>query len=456
MRTLTMIVVLTISVCVVSVPSNAQSNHEVREIAKEAYIFAYPMLDNYKTLYQQTQDPGYSGFVGGFNRFKHNTRPSTPADTAVVTPNNDTLYSWAWLDLRREPIVFRTPKLDEGRYNVFQLVDLHTHIFASPGLRLNGPEGGDYLLVGPEYDREIPDGFREVFHSESDFVVCLCRTSIDGPEETPLVRALQNELRLMPLSEYMGLRPPEPSPQVVFPPWDNARAEGADFIGYLNFILDHTARHPDDADEMERFASIGIAPGAGFPPLNLDPKMRAAIEAGVEAGRREITDAAAATRTATGLFGPREYIESAKGRLGMAVGAVLGLYGQNEAEAFYVPYEKDADGNRLDGANTYEVRFEAGRLPPVNIFWSLTMYNLPARLLVANEIDRWSIGDRTPGLAMDDDGGLTLTLTAKNPGEGKNWLPAPEGDFYMVLRMYGPDKSIITGEWQVPMPTKTN
>ncbi|QDT73545.1 DUF1254 domain-containing protein [Lacipirellula limnantheis] len=427
---------------------SAQTTNDLRSVAEEAYIFAYPMLYNYQTLYTQTQDSTFPGYIGGFNQYRHYARPATPADTDIVTPNNDTTYSWAWLDLRREPIVFQTPKLDEGRYNVFQWVDLYTYIFASPGARLNGVKPGTYLFVGPDWQGEIPDGFDEVFHAESDFVGTLTRTSIGGAGDVPKVREIQRDYRFTPLSTYTASKPPAPVPVIDFPDWHEKLAKTPAFIGYVNFLLEHVKPHPEDAAALKRFAAIGISPGKRFDVSSLDEKTSASIQAGIDAALKKLTERTAKNEDNIGLFGSREYLGT--DYESRAVGAMIGIYGQNEAEAVYFSYQMDSEGNPLDGKKVYELEFD--QPPPVSQFWSLTMYNLPQRLLVDNSIDRYSVGDRTKGLVASEDGGISITLSHRNPGDGKNWLPTPEGPFFMVMRMYGPDKSIANKEWPRPVP----
>lgn len=428
---------------------SAQSTEDVQAIAKDAYIFAYPMLYNYQTLYTQTQDMTFPGYIGGFNRYRHYARPSTPADSDIVTPNNDTTYSWAWLDLRREPIVFETPELDDKRYNVFQWVDLYTYIFASPGSRLTGGKAGKYLFVGPHWEGDVPDGFDEIFRPESDFVGTLTRTGINGSDDISNVRRIQRGYRFTPLSEYQAEKPPAPVPQIAFPDWHESLAESPAFIGYVNFLLDYVKPNPADARALARFAAIGIGPGRRFDPATLDDDRLKAIQTGIDAALKTLADRTAKNKDNIGLFGPRDYLKT--DYESRAVGAMIGLYGQNETEAVYFSYQKDKAGAPLDGTKTYELRFE--QEPPVSQFWSLTMYNLPQRLLVANPIDRYSIGDRTSGLIKDASGSVSITLSPENPGEGKNWLPTPKGPFFMVMRLYGPGESIINGKWPRPEPT---
>jgi hypothetical protein len=431
-------------------PGQAQSlsTKEVKQIAEDAYIFAYPMLYGYQTLYTQTQDTTFPGYIGGFGQYRHYARAATPADLDIVTPNNDTTYSWAWLDLRREPIVFQTPDIDEGRYNVFQWVDLYTHIFASPGSRLTGTKGGAYMFAGPDWTGKTPAGIDEVFKAETDFVGTLTRTGIDGAADIPKVREIQRGYRFTPLSAYVAEKPPAPAPELDFPVWHEEMAKSPAFIGYLNFLLGHAKPNPADADALKRFAAIGIGPGKLFDAARLDKETAASIQAGIDAALKKLNDRAAKNKDNIGLFGSREYL---KGDYeARALGAMMGIYGQNEQDAVYFSYQADKDGKPLDGMKSYELAFKEA--PPVSQFWSLTMYNLPQRLLVDNSINRYSIGDRTEGLVKGGNGGVSITLSNTDPGKGKNWLPTPKGPFFLVMRMYGPGDGIVRGTWPRPEP----
>ena len=303
------------------------------------------------------------------------------------------------------------------------------------------------MFAGPEWDGETPAGIEEVFKAETDFVGTLTRTSIAGEDDIPAVRAIQHAYRFTPLSEYLGTKAPPPADDIYFPVWREELAQTPAFIGYLNFVLAHVAPNPADAEVLNSFKAIGVGPGASFDPAQLAPETAAAIQTGIDAAMKRLTERTAANKDNIGLFGSREYLGT--DYEARAVGAMIGIYGQNEKEAVYFSYQADADGNPLDGTKTYELTFAS--LPEVSEFWSLTMYNLPQRLLVDNPISRYSIGDRTEGLIRDGEG-LTITLAAQDPGEGKNWLPTPEGPFFMVMRLYGPGDSIINGDWPRPEP----
>jgi hypothetical protein len=428
------------------------SPKEAQAIAQEAFIYAYPMLYNYKTLYQYTQDYQQTGYAGGFGRFRNYARAYTPADTTIVTVNNDTPYSWAWLDLRAEPWVLSVPAVPKDRYYTMQLVDLYSYNYAYVGLRATGNAAGDYLIAGPDWKGGTPDGIAKVLQAETQFVIIGGRTELKNPKDMPNVVAIQRQYRLRPLSEFLAATPPAPSPQLAFPTWDEKRATGPEFISYLNFMLQFAPTVPSEEKMMERFAKIGIGAGRNFDAASLDPKTRAAIEAGVKAAYEQMNERKAKVRSSVGLFGtPEQMRKYPDGYLRRAVAALMGIYGNSPAEAFYTPYLADKDGKPLSGKNRYTIKLNPP--PPVKYFWSLTMYNLPQQLLVANPINRYKLSSASAGLAKNSDGSITLYLQRHAPTDPKqkaNWLPAPEGNFYMILRMYGPEKQIIDGSWKSP------
>lgn len=450
-------IVTALSVAPPALAADQVTPAEARAIAKDAYIYAYAMIEGYKTLYQQAEDSSFPGYIGGFGRFRHYARVATPDDKDIVTPNNDTPYSWAWLDLRREAVVLKVPVVPKDRYNVFQWFDLYTHNFAYVGVRATGFEAGNYLFVGPNWKGEAPPGITKVFRAETDIIGTLTRTSINGPADVPSVRALQQQYVLMPLSEFAAQKPPPPAPAIEFPKWDEKKAQSAGFINYLNFMLQFCQPiPPSESAIMARFARIGIGPGKPFTPEKFDKELLAALEQGAQDGLKVIQGFAATQTSSVALFGTREYLgEDIYMKRNAA--ALLGIYGNSKEEAFYTAYQLDAAGKPLTAANTrYVLRFPPGELPPVKFFWSLTMYSVPDRFLVANPLNRYSIGSRTAGLKADADGGLTIYVQAQSPGADKesNWLPAPHGPYFMIMRMYGPEQRMIDGNWKSPSLTK--
>lgn len=422
----------------------------IQAIAEEAYIFAYPMLQNYRTMYLQAIYPASPTYVG-FNTMYNETHLYGPEFTDVVRPNNDTVYSMTWLDLRAEPVVISVPAIPD-RYYSFQLVDLYTFNFGYLGTRTTGTEAGSYLVAGPQWKGEVPAGIKAVFRSEGNFVYNVVRTAVDGEADLPNVRGIQQHYRVQTLSDYLGR--PMPPPVVYHPPfpdfpvWSAARASSADFIGYFNYLLGQLTVHPSEKTTVAGFARIGIGPGRPFHPELLRPEVRQAIEAGVaSASSKIIAKGFALGRQVNGwnltprIFGDREQMQQMPDMyLVRAAAAALGLYGCNLEEAYYPTAHLDAEGLPLDAAGQNHVlRFGPGEFPPVDAFWSITLYDTDQRM-VANDINRYSIGDRTPGLVYGEDGSLEILIqhAAPPPDRLPNWLPAPDGPFTLTLRMYLP------------------
>ena len=427
------------------------SADEARAIAREAWAYAYAPLQGYQTMYNQTQNTAFGGYVGGFNQFRHYARSSTPADTDIVTPNNDTPYSWAWLDLRAEPMVLSLPAVAAPRYYVNQWFDLYTHNFAYTGVRATGREAGTDLFVGPRWMGDIPKGIGKVFDAETEFVGTLTRTQLMGPDDLAAMKAVQDSYGLIPLSQFMGKPAPDPAPAVAWPVWDASRAEGLDFVVYLNALLDFMPVQPSEQDMFARFARIGIGPGRAFDAAKLAPEIRVAMEEGIAEAGKALKEGALQQKDSRAMFGTREalggdYITKRN------YGAMLGIYANTKEEAVYGSQQTDSEGKVLDGSRHWVLRFEPGQLPPVTEFWSITMYNLPQRLLVENPLNRYSIGSRTAGLKQGADGSLEIYMQVDNPGPDKeaNWLPAPRGPFFFAARFYGPKAEALDGRWTLP------
>lgn len=431
--------------------SPAIAPSEATAIAKEAYVYAFPMMENYRTMYVQAVDQAAPGHVGPFNELEHRTELLGPEFKDIVRPNNDTLYSFAWLDLRAQPMVISVPEIEDRYYSV-QLIDMFTHNFAYIGTRATGTKAGSYLVTGPQWKGTKPGDARDMFQSDTNFVYCIIRTEVRGPADLPAVAALQKRYLLTPMNVFLG-RPTAPDAAgITFPSYDPQRAKSVGFIDLFNFLLEQVVVVPEERDLMERFARIGIRPGALSASRTLSPALRDAVDEGIGQAIVAISRGAedpsslegVTVRTAggwsgvAGLFGDGERMRGHY--LTRAVGAMLGLYGNDFEEAYYPMASKDASGAALDGtARRYVVRFAANELPPVDAFWSMTMYSLPDQLMVANSIDRYSIGDRSK-VQYAADGSLTIYVQNAPPGQGKqsNWLPAPAGPFSLQLRMYLP------------------
>ncbi|MCD2194749.1 DUF1254 domain-containing protein, partial [Actinomycetospora endophytica] len=301
----------------------------------------------------------------------------------VLGPGSWVLGPGSWV-LGPGSWVLTMPPVPGDRYVTFQWFDLYTYNFAYVGVLSTGRGGGRFLFAGPGWDGEVPDDVDGVFRSETEFVGCLGRTGLDGPDDLPNVVVLQQQYGLSPLHELAGTPAPPAAPAVDWPAWDEERAADRDFVDYLNFLLRFCAPVPAERDVLARFARAGIAPGVSFDPTALTDEQVAAIDAGVTGGHRRLEESIDATHSSIGLFGSRATL--GENYLRRATAAAMGIYGNDVEEAIYLGWHADEDGKPLSGNETYVVPFPADGLPPVRLFWSITMYALPGRLLVANPI----------------------------------------------------------------------
>lgn len=433
----------------------APSAAEARAIAKEAYVFGVPMVDMYKTIYVMSVDDKNSQYQGPFNKVLNSARVYTPDDTAFVTPNSDTPYSFAVLDLRAEPVVLTVPKIEKNRYFVFQIMDLYTFNFEYIGTRATGNNGGTFLFAGPNWKGEAPKGVDKTIRSETDLVSVVGRTQLFNPADLINVKKIQAGYKLQSLSAFAGTPAPPAAPEVAWikpmPPQDRTSLE---FFNQLAFLLQFAQPpHPSEVALRQGFEKIGIVPGKPFDTASLSPEMQAALKGGMEDGQKEI-DARRATLAGKSdtLFGNREFLKN--DYVARATGTQVGIGANSRDEALYPIYEKDAQGELLDGSkHKYTLRFAKGEQPPVNAFWSLTIYNVPSQLLVKNPINRYLINSpMLPGLKTDADGGLTLYIQADSPGKDKeaNWLPVPKGPFMAAMRYYLPKPELLNEQWKSP------
>jgi hypothetical protein len=423
---------------------------EAQSIAEEAYVYAYPMMENYRTMYLQAIDRTAPGYRAPFNEISHMTELLGPEFKDIVRPNNDTMYSFAWLDLRAQPVVITVPEI-ENRYFSVQLVDMFTHNFAYMGTRATQGEAGSYVVAGPQWKGPKPGNTKAVFRSESEFVYCIVRIEVRGPDDVTAVNRLQGGFHLTPLHVFLGHSVAPEASGITFPGYDADKAKSAGFIDLLGFLLSQV--RPSGEDELlHRFSEIGIRAGATGASLSLDAPTRGAVDAGVGQGIVALHAAAAdpsalpgvtarvdhGWQGVDGIFGGGSAMRSKY--LARAAAAMIGLYGNDTVEAYYPIASSDGAGRPLDGAkHDYKIHFEKGEMPQVDAFWSMTMYSLPDQLMVANPIGRYSIGDRSK-LRYAKDGTLTIYVQHESPGKNleSNWLPAPDGPFSLQFRMYLP------------------
>lgn len=397
-------------------------------------------------------DKNYPDYAGGFNKFKHYAKIFTPADTSVITPNNDTPYSWGILDLTDEPVILIVPDVP-NRYYSFQFIDLYTFNFSYVGSRTTGNKAGKYLIAGPDWKGDRPEGITNVIRSETNLVTLLGRTELKmAVGDIEKVKSIQAGYQLIPLHEFTGQTAPRHKQYALPYPEYNANAlMNLSFIPMLNNLLQYASTNPAEKELMERFAKIGIVSGKVFDSSAYPPEIWAAINDGVAMAAKELKEGTDKLTNATDLFGTRQMLNGDYFK--RALGAAAGLFGNTKDEAIYIGTRTDRDNKFLEGKNNYTIRFPKGQTPPDKYFWSITIYGLPSRFLIENPINRYSIGDRTNGLKYERNGDLIIYLQNRPPkGRESNWLPIPPKAFYYLIRIYGPDKSILNGRWKAPQP----
>ena len=439
---------------------------EAKQIAKEAFIFGFPMVVNYKTVWSYTLNKESGQYKSDFNVKSCDSKVWTPADKAVVSPNSDTPYCIFWADISQEPAVLSVPKIDESRYYSFQLIDLYTHNFGYVGSLTTGSEAGNYMIASQGWKGEKPEGITDIIYCESNYFQLIARTQLFNSKDIVNVQSIQDSYGFTTLSDFLGKEGPSQKVYTKFPDWKEGDQFTAASFTYLDFMLKVTSEHPNDAQIREKMRKLGLGTEQGFSIDRFSPNVQQAIKDGAKEGLDRINsylkEISADPLVTNKFFGSREYLtKSAKENYNQdnpylirSCAAQLGLYGNSGHEAIYPSYLVDADGNSFDASsNNYTLTFKKGEFPPVKAFWSLTMYDGNTQLLVDNVLDRYLLNTTTKdSWVYGDDGSLTFYIQKDSPGKDleNNWLPAPDGTFYVVLRLYGPKDEALQGEWSSP------
>jgi hypothetical protein len=433
-----------------------------KDIAEEGYIFGLPIVMNYGVMYEFVIDKNSSQYKAPFNTIKNEANVFTYKDTAVVTPNSDTPYSVLWMDLRAEPMVISVPAIDRQRYYSVMLCDGNTYNYGYIGTRATGTDAGDYMVVGPDWNGATPAGIKKMFRSSTQQSITIFRTQLFDPSDLDNVKKIQAGYRAQPLSAYLKQPAPPAAPTIIFPKITKELAK-RNFFEYLDFALQFAPPAPNEAEIRARLASIGIGAGKTFNFKDLPIEQKLEVALGLKQGKSKV-DAAVAKAGATingwqisGAPGDSAHYNG--DWLARAVAAQAGIYGNSPEEAMYPFTRKDVTGKAIDGRKNYTLTFPADQLPPVNAFWSVTMYDGKSQLLIENPINRYLINSpMLPGMKKNADGSLTLYIQNKSPGADHeaNWLPAPAGPVYLVIRLYWPKESPPSilpagkGTWQPP------
>jgi len=440
------------------------STKEAVEIATDAYVYGYSLVTTEVTRVQMSNVPKAEGFTGPMGQFV-NVKRYPPADyRGVSAPNADTLYSVTWLDLA-EPQVFSHPDMGK-RFYLFELVDLWMTAFESPGSRVQGGAAANYLFTGPGWKGDVPAGLTHI-PVATRYMVILGRTYSDGTDQDyEAVNALQAQYKITPLSAWgksFEYKAPPVNPNPGFSMTDKPQKAILDMgtEGYFNLMatLMDKAAPPAEADGpiLARMAKIGIVPGKPFDISKLDPAVQAALKDLPQTALEKIE----ANKANLGGMVNGWVITKGLGVYGTdymkrAVVAAFGWPANREKDAVYPYTEVDSDSKPLSGANKYTVTFAKGQTPPVNGFWSITMYEIDQGWwFVPNRLNKYTVSPRN-NLKDNADGSVTLYFQNESPGKDKesNWLPAPKGPFILMLRMYGPKQmapSLLDGSWNPPM-----
>jgi DNA sulfur modification protein DndE len=437
-------------------PSAKAEEEEAFRTGVDAYIYGYPLVSMEVTRRVMTNVKTPEGAHAPMGQFAHQKEYPSPSVKDITTPNTDTLYSTAWVDVSKEPYVLRVPD-ESGRYYLMPMLDAWTNVFASPGTRTMGTKAADFLITGPGFKGTVPKDMKEL-RSPTNLVWIGGRTYCDGsPADYDAARTIQTKYSLTPLSSFE--KPYTPPPGKVDPNVDMSappREQVNRMTAHEYFALMATAmkKNPpahNDQPMVTKLAKIGIVPGKEFDASSVTLAAMKGLERAPKAAQETI----AATEPKVGTLVNGWLILNKTGQYGTdyltrAVVAMIGL-GANLPEDTVYPLAKvDGDGKPLSGANRYVIHFDKKDLPPVKGFWSLTMYT-EQMLFFENPLHKYTVSPRNQ-IKHNDDGSLDLYVQHDPPGEDKeaNWLPAPSDPFVLALRLYWPDASVISGQWKPP------
>lgn len=418
----------------------------VTEAARQGLVYGYANVDLYRILHDFALDPEAAEFKAPLNQFGHARDVASAEDRTVVAMNVDTPYSYGWLDLRAEPVVVTLPAFEPERYVSAMFVDLATYILGYVSPRTNGTRGGRFLVTGPGWSGDLPQGVDGTFACPTALCLVFLRIQLFGPEDRDRVTALQDRCAAQPLSTFLDEAPSpvDPLPALV-DPVDVRGAPEVRFFDVLSWMVELMPGSPEDVHVRRRLADAGLVP---FAPK--DDGWHDEVRSGMGEGLEDMQRRAARVRSSAELFGSRQQL--GEDPMPRAVGAMLGILGNSAEEYLGVGYAADADGEPFDGRHRYTIRFAPGQLPPVDAFWSITLYDAD-RFLYANDLDRYSISSRhLPTMVRDVDGSITVHLAHRLDDRRllSNWLPCPDGPFNLAFRTYLPPAEIRDGRWTAP------
>ena len=440
---------------------SALTTEEARVIGVEAYLYLYPLVTMELTRKQSTNiEPGKEIGKGPMNMFVN--VPEYPPSTyrTVVRPNYDTLYSVAWVDTGKEPMIVSAPDTG-GRYYLLPMLDMWTDVFASPGWRTTGTQAGNFLVASADWQGSIPADVERI-NAPTPYIWIVGRTKTDGPSDYDAVHEIQAGYKITPLSQWGKTPIPptvtiDPTVDMKTPPKIQVDSMSADkFFACAAELLKQNPTHLTDQPIIAQMKRIGLEPGKSFKPCDPDSAVCAALAGVPEEAQKlmawkvptlaRVANGWAMNTDTMGVYG-NYYLKR-------AIVAQLGLGANLPEDAIYPINLADDDGKPLDGTNKYTLHFEKGATPPVDAFWSVTLYDADG-FPVANAPNRFALSSWMP-LQYNSDGSLDLYLQNESPGDhhGPNWLPAPRGPFNLLLRLYAPTAKVLTGKWNPPPVSK--
>jgi hypothetical protein len=441
--------------------ANNLTSDQARDIAVDTYVYFYPLVSMDVTRRQSTNiEAGKEVAKGPMNTFVSVPAYPTADLKVVVRVNFDTLYSVAWLDLTREALVISAPDTD-GRYYLLPMLDMWTDVFASPGWRTTGTKAGNFLVTAPGWTGTVPKGLSHIA-APTSYVWVIGRTKTDGEADYPAVNKIQAGFKVTPLSQWGKAPEPvtvkiDPTVDMKTPPKTQVDTmPAAKYFAYAAELLKLHPPHLTDEPIIARMKQIGIEPGKSFDIDKLDPAVKKALESAPEEGQQlmkwklptlaRVASGWSMNTDTMGVYG-NYYLKR-------AIIAQQGLGANLPEDAIYPLNLADDTGKPLDGANKYTIHFDKGATPPVNAFWSITLYDEEG-FQVGNVLNRFAVSSYMP-FKTNSDGSLDLYFQNESPGEDKqaNWLPAPKEAFNLCMRLYGPKTDALTGKWNPPSVTK--
>ena len=442
-----------------SLPAAALTPDEATAIGVDAYVYAYPLVTMEMTRRVMTNVAAPEGTRAPMGQLVRMRSYPDASFRDVTAPNADTLYTTAWFDVSKEPWVLSLPAMGE-RYFLLPMLDGWTEVFQVPGTRTTGDKAKSWAIIGPNWKGKLPQGVRE-YKSPTAIVWLLGRIYCTGtPADYKAVHALQDKVKLVPLSSYGKTYTPPPGqvdPAIDMKTPVREQVNRMDAGSYFKLFAQLLKSNPPakaDAPILGRIAQIGLVPGQDFDIAKLDPAVAQGLAAAPKLGVEKIMSHFKSAgkfengwifSTGTGTYGT-DYLQR-------ALITAIGLGANRPQDAIYPTSEVDVNGKPYDGANRYVIHFDKGKFPPVNGFWSLTMYNADY-FFVANPLNRYTLSSRNK-LVTNKDGSVDLFIQNAPPGKGKepNWLPAPAGPFKLMFRFYWPKEAIIDGNWKLPPVT---